>query len=454
MSIEFLQRVPPHSRELEEAVLSAILQEPQGCKDCAETLSLSTFYYEAHQCIYDACRRLYNAGIPPDVVAVTSELRERGNLDAAGGESYLYQILAAVPNASAIRAHATILLDKQSLRELISACNDAIARAYEPGVAPMDAFSFIEQRLSSIAKGYDASMIVGLDIALREYIEGYEHRIINGREEMVGPPPLLTGFADWDKYFGGFNRKELSIFTALPGGGKSSLTWFLLQRWAERGKHVITFSTEMSRVALARRAMAAQSGITNRRLKEGYFSDDELERLQATYTYLAPLPLYISDNGRMTVYEVLDAALAYERERRIKIDVLCVDYIQELKWTKREERDSLMEAASVLKAFAKANDCVVIAVSQWSKEGKREAHKEGKTGIANLMGASVENAADCIISLYPQEEEGLPSSRRTIKVSMDKNRDGAVGSIRLILDAPTQKWENDVAEPTAKQVEL
>jgi replicative DNA helicase len=428
------------------------MQEPQGCKDCAETLSLSTFYYEAHQCIYDACRKLYNAGIPPDVVAVTSELRERGNLDAAGGESYLYQILAAVPNASAIEAHAFILREKAALRELISACNDCISLAYQPGEDTKVPFSFIEKRLTAISRNESADMIIGMDAAIRLMMDSYTQAVVDGQSVLIGPKAIDTGFADWDKYFGGFQRGELAVISALPGGGKSSLAWYLMQQWAKSGLRCLLFSTEMTAAALARRALASHTGISNRKLKEGNFSVEELERLQEGYCVLGELSLHLTDRGRMTVTELVNRARAFSRQHRL--DVVCVDYIQELKWTRDSERESLMETCAELKSFASEDGLLAIGVSQWNKAGKREAQQEGKASLANLHGAGIENTADRVISLYPQEEEGLPSSRRTIKVSMDKNRDGAVGSIRLILDAPTQAWYDDAAQPNTQEATI
>ena len=118
-SIEFLRRVPPHSRELEEAVLSAILQEPvDAIRIAQEILIRDSFYYEAHQVIWEAAIHLHNRGVPPDPLALIAYLREMERLDVAGGESYIYQILAAVPNASAIEAHTTILHEKALLRKV------------------------------------------------------------------------------------------------------------------------------------------------------------------------------------------------------------------------------------------------------------------------------------------------------------------------------------------------
>jgi replicative DNA helicase len=174
-SIEFFRRVPPHSRELEEAVLSAILQDPTDAMTAAlELLSRDSFYFEAHQVIWDAAVTLHNRGVPPDNVSVIAHLREMDKLDQAGGESYVIQVLAAVPNASAIQNHTIQLHEKALLRNLISECNEIIARAYDQGRDVQELLDFAERQILQLDLRMATGHFSAIDDAIRAFMNTFE----------------------------------------------------------------------------------------------------------------------------------------------------------------------------------------------------------------------------------------------------------------------------------------
>ena len=85
-------RVPPQAIDIEEAVLGAILLEPDVVVDVLDQLSAECFYKDAHRKIYDAIATLSKRNDPVDILTVSDELRKRGDLDDIGGTAYLSQL--------------------------------------------------------------------------------------------------------------------------------------------------------------------------------------------------------------------------------------------------------------------------------------------------------------------------------------------------------------------------
>jgi replicative DNA helicase len=75
-------KVPPQARELEEAVLGAIMLE-KGAFDAVTDANLKPecFYVEAHQLIFKAMQDMQQRSIPIDILTVVEELKKKEQLD-------------------------------------------------------------------------------------------------------------------------------------------------------------------------------------------------------------------------------------------------------------------------------------------------------------------------------------------------------------------------------------
>lgn len=68
-------KIPPQVRELEEAVLGAILLEKSAFDTVTEILKPECFYVESHQMIYRSMQSLQQKNMPIDMLTVVEELR-------------------------------------------------------------------------------------------------------------------------------------------------------------------------------------------------------------------------------------------------------------------------------------------------------------------------------------------------------------------------------------------
>ena len=112
-------KVPPQARELEEAVLGAVMLEKTAFDTVVEILKPECFYVESHQRIYQAMQSLAQKSQPIDMLTVVEELRFREELEMTGGPYYITRLTNAVVSAANIDAHARIILQKFIQRELI-----------------------------------------------------------------------------------------------------------------------------------------------------------------------------------------------------------------------------------------------------------------------------------------------------------------------------------------------
>src|SRR4051794_1238684 len=83
-------RVPPHNLDAEKSLIGGVLLDPEApLRELAETCSAADFYRDGHRKIWAAVLALEEDGEPLDRVSVVERLRERGDLEAAGGEEYV-----------------------------------------------------------------------------------------------------------------------------------------------------------------------------------------------------------------------------------------------------------------------------------------------------------------------------------------------------------------------------
>src|SRR5436189_6370590 len=78
-------KVPPQAKDLEEAVLGAVMLEKTAFDIVVEILKPECFYVDAHQRIYRAMQSLQQKNQPIDILTVVEELRSKEELEMVGG---------------------------------------------------------------------------------------------------------------------------------------------------------------------------------------------------------------------------------------------------------------------------------------------------------------------------------------------------------------------------------
>src|ERR1051325_7423687 len=208
-------KVPPQAKDLEEAVLGAIMLEKSAFDTVVEILKPECFYVESHQRIYRAMQGLQQKNQPIDILTVVEELKFREELDIVGGPYYVTRLTNAVVSSANIEAHSRIILQKFIQRELIRISGEIIGDAYEDSTDVFDLLDEAESKLFEITNNHLRKDYASIDTVLvktYQRIEDLRHK----NEDTTGVP---TGFHNLDRITYGWQNTDLIILAARPSVG-------------------------------------------------------------------------------------------------------------------------------------------------------------------------------------------------------------------------------------------
>src|SRR6201984_822018 len=126
-----LGKLPPQAVDLEEAVLGALMLEKDALSSVIDILKPEVFYKDNHQKIFAAIRHLFERTSPVDILTVTAQLRQQGELEMIGGAYHITEPTSLVASAANIEYHSRIIIQKFIQRELIRISTEVINNAYE-----------------------------------------------------------------------------------------------------------------------------------------------------------------------------------------------------------------------------------------------------------------------------------------------------------------------------------
>src|SRR6266542_856719 len=115
---------PPQALDAERSVLAAMMLDEGAIGRAVEMIDASAFYRTSHARLFDALVGLYEKRVPADLITVTEELKQRGDLEAVGGSQFLAQIMDYATTAANIEQHIKIVHAKSVLRHLIKATSE------------------------------------------------------------------------------------------------------------------------------------------------------------------------------------------------------------------------------------------------------------------------------------------------------------------------------------------
>src|ERR1700741_2485686 len=105
-------KLPPQAIDLEEAVLGALMLEKDALSSVIDILKPEVFYKDNHQKIFAAIRQLFEKTSPVDILTVTAQLRQQGELEMIGGAYYITELTNRVASAANIEYHSRIIIKK------------------------------------------------------------------------------------------------------------------------------------------------------------------------------------------------------------------------------------------------------------------------------------------------------------------------------------------------------
>jgi replicative DNA helicase len=319
-------KVPPQAKDLEEAVLGAIMLEKSAFDNVVEILKPECFYVESHQLIFRAMQSLAQKSQPLDILTVVEELKTREELEMIGGPYYVTKLTNVVVSSANIEAHCRIILQKFIQRELIRISGEIIADAYEDSTDVFDLLDDAESKLFEITNNHLRKNFDSIDTVLVKTIQRIED-LRNKNEDISG---VSSGYASLDRVTYGWQPTDLIILAARPSVGKTALALNLARNaslHASKPTPVAVFSLEMSASQLVQRILAAESEIWLEKIARGKLEEHEMKQLYAKgIQRLAQAPIFIDDTAALNIFEL--RAKCRRLKNKNNVGLIIIYYLQ------------------------------------------------------------------------------------------------------------------------------
>jgi len=451
-------KVPPQAKDLEEAVLGAIMLEKTAFDTVVEILKPECFYVEAHQRIFSAMQSLSNKSQPIDILTVVEELRSREELEMVGGPYYVTKLTNAVVSAANIGAHARIILQKFIQRELIRISGEIIGDAYEDSTDVFDLLDDAESKLFEITNNHLRKDYNSIDTILVNTIKRIED-LRQRNEDVTGVP---SGFSGLDRVTYGWQNTDLIILAARPAVGKTAFALNLARNATmhpTKPTPVALFSLEMSAGQLVQRILSAESEIWLEKIARGKMEEHEMKQLYARgIQRLSQAPLYIDDTPALNIFEL--RAKSRRLRNKHNIGLIIIDYLQLMSGTgenrNANREQEISNISRNLKSLAKELNVPIIALSQLSRAVEQRGAKEGSRipQLSDLReSGAIEQDADMVMFLYRPEYYDINSNaegeniKGLTEVKIAKHRNGSLETIKLKALLHIQKFTNWNEDP-------
>ena len=439
-------RMPPHSIEAEEYLLSCcLLDGSDSIARCLEAkLPGAAFYSPANRLIFEKLTELYQKNPPVDIAILAEELKTSRQLESIGGFAYLMQISARIPTTEQAQYFIEKVRELYLLRELIKVATGAVENcySYQGGLeefidkVEQDIFRVTQDRVSDGAKPMKESAHEAVNVI---------NKMMMKKGELTG---VASGFKDLDTLTWGFQRAEMIVLAARPSMGKTSLALNIAESAAmpRKGEGVATliFSLEMSAAQLALRMLCSRARINMKLLREGLLSkngNEQAELIKAADEF-SKSPLFIDDSSHLSIMEL--RAKARRVHSRHKLGFIIIDYLQLLSPTdSRVPREQqVAEASRGLKALAKELNLPVLVLSQLNRSSEKENRAPR---LADLReSGSIEQDADVVLMLArPKDaDEKFQVASDSADLIVAKQRNGPVGELKLTFLRDITRFEN------------
>lgn len=434
---EVTEKIPPQALEAEQAVLGAMLLSREAVDVAIEILSDSFFYRPAHRKIFKVIVDLYDNNEPADLITVSHELTNRGQLEDVGGRAYLAGLTEATPGIANIEHHANIVLEKATLNRLIESANRILSKVYDQTQNVDDLLDSAEHEIFSIKEEKLKGTFVSLGEILPETFQTIEQ--YSQREGFLTGVP--SGFSSLDELTSGFQKSDLIVIASRPSVGKTAFSLNIAEHLAVDNKiPTIIFSLEMSKEQLAQRLLCSRARISSHLMRTGRLADQQWTNLSIAVGPLSEAPIFIDDTPSMTVLEM--RAKARRLKSRENIGMIVIDYLQLIQGPRHVEsrQQEISFISRSLKAMARELTVPVIALSQLSRQVELRG-KDAKPQLSDLReSGAIEQDADVVIFIHrPRDEDGHWGAEAEILLA--KQRNGPTGKLDLVFVKDYARFE-------------
>ena len=413
----FTDRVPPHSKEAERAILGALLTAPNRVVVDA-ALTADAFYVPAHAQIYAAiCDMMAANGRRCDVVLLADWLQDRNLLEQCGGLVYLVECLEECQDWFNAEYYSRQVVEMAGRRAVLATLAESHTALMNTG--GQREVSEICTDLSASFDGILQSTVSDAGVSIQEAVDSTMLALASPRQT------VSTGYIDLDRVLnGGMSPGQLVVVAARPGGGKSALATCMVTKQSEQQTKTAFVSLEMSSQEIMCRKLSALSGVGLSRIITRDLSSEEQIRIEDAAVKCSQLKGRIFTN-LFDASKIL--AAARQLKLRAELDVLFIDYLQIVDFDRSESRYvQIGEFTKALKKMAQQMGIVVVLLAQLGREVEKRGSKPRLSDLRES--GNIEQDADIVLFVHHEEsDEGEKSSQLIIA----KHRNGQTGFVEI-----------------------
>ena len=429
-------RMPPQAIDIEEIVLGALLIDSNCLIEVIDILKPIHFYKPSHQYTFQAIINLAKDFEPIDIFTVANKLKAMKKLDDVGGEMFLVNLTERVATSKNIQAHAMIVFEMFVKRNLIEIGHSMQKMAYDNSI---DIEEIVEYSQSGVMK-----------LTTDEIKSEPEHCLsifdkvitaVSEQQNNSGSVGIKSGFPGirW-------HDSDLIICAGRSSMGK---TWLAAVKFGYEAiisnQPTLIFSLEMSKSQIMQRYISLHSGISSNQIRDGQLNKEEWFKLEKARNGFEKLPLYIDDNGGLTVFQLVAKARKMSVKHGIKL--IIIDYLQLLSAIDKKNTNNRDQEIGVitrtLKALAKELDIPIIGLSQINRGVESRINKRPMMSDLRESG-NIEQDADMVIMFYrqfyytnEQEDSGIG------EIIVRKYRHGGLGTYNFYHNQNWTKIQNN-----------
>ena len=373
-------KIPPHSIEAEQSVLGGLLisgrtGDSTAWDSVADKVTEDDFYRQDHRLIFRALSSLASDNQPLDVLTVSEWLKQRNELENAGGFAYLATMVRDTPSAANIKAYAEIVREKSILRQLIGVGTSIADAAFTAqGRSSKEILDEAERKVFQIAE-HGAKQGQAFK-PLKNLLKVTLNHIQELSKLNTSITGVSTGYHDLDEMTSGLQKGDLVIVAGRPSMGKTTFSMNIAEYAAAHKKlPTAIFSMEMPAEQLTMRMLSSMGRVDQHRLRTGKLTDEDWPRVATAVKIFSDVPMFIDDSPALSPTEVRARARRLMREHG-QLGLIVLDYLQLMQTGSGESRTAeISEISRSLKALAKELSVPVIALSQLNRSLEQRPNK-------------------------------------------------------------------------------
>lgn len=425
-----------YSIATEQGVLCSFMTLSDGIDQLIEKAKTEWFFAQRHQVIFTAIKAIHDRGENIDVLLVQDEINKRIEDRQQVPEEYLQELMGAPVVISTLEEHLDKLKRLSVRRAYADVARLMQGMAMDFTTSVDDLMTKAQNLLADVNHTDDSGNLrSAFELVGNLYVDIAETMEARAKGQYI-ETGIRTGFIALDNKIGTLERGNLIIIGARPSMGKTTFIQNIMADMAvNQDLSVLFMSCEMTDEEISKRLTSGLSGIPLKKIKAKHIEQDDWPLFMQASEALKTAKLAVNDKSNASLSDIRESArqLKFKHGR---IDAIFVDYLQLMKSPVKSD-NKVVEVGAIsmgLKAIAKEFDCVVVALSQLSRQLENRPNKRPVNSDLRESG-QIEQDADVILFIYRDEVYNKDTKQPGVaEIIVGKCRDGETGTTYLATD--------------------